>query len=400
MDPLTEPSVPAIQIELAVEVERQPGSLRVDGSLDFREVNFTPTVRPGQVLARAVQALVPPSPDGSPPATLPRAGDGVAEQLEGGAVVYRASSSGVVHWENGVLSVVRELQIDGPVSYQTGNLEFDGDVAIRGPVVQGFSVKATGAVTIGGAIEPGAMVRAEGDLTVAGGILGHRTQAAAAGSVRTLFVHEAQVAADGDLLIGRTAYMARLRAGGRIRVGNGTAGTGALVGGQAWAGTSIEAGELGGPSHPATAVMAGVDPQKARELDRIRQQADLAHVRLLQLVQRFGLTTLDVDQIRNMIAAAVGPRRKVLVNRARQLGELAQAYRQLVVERRTLAAELTTRVQGAEIKVYGAVHPGVEVRLGEHRHVVAQPLAGAQFRVIGDELVHHLAAESPQEAAA
>ena len=150
---------------------KKGGTIQEDGSIDLRERNAAVGVEKDQLLGELV-----PATEGRPGATVTgaeleavdgaeidfEAGENVRSEGDGEAVKFFAETSGNVDVAEGVIKVNLVLDVSGDVNYETGNLDVEGDVAIKGSVATGFTVKASGSVTIGGMIESGAQVHAGG----------------------------------------------------------------------------------------------------------------------------------------------------------------------------------------------------------------------------------------------
>lgn len=97
------------------------------------------------------------------------------------------------------ISVDPRLEIKGGVGVQTGDIEFDGTVQIKGDVEQGFKVKATGDIEIKGSVN-GAEVNGR-NVYISGGITGaDRAKVYAEHDVRTAFAESALIEAGNDIL--------------------------------------------------------------------------------------------------------------------------------------------------------------------------------------------------------
>lgn len=384
-------------VEMFVDTARRSGTEREDGSIDFREVNFTPSVTAGQLLATSkppsrgqpgmdVKGVEVAARDGED-RTL-QAGENVRVASEGKSQQFYATVDGAVTLSGSTVTVVQLLAIRGDVSFNTGNLDFGGEIFIDGSVVQGFTVKAGGNVSVSGTVEPGAQVSSGADVSVGRGIVGRRTKVWAKGSVRAQFVQEATVSADQDIVLGSFAYHARLRAGGRVAVSRTTGSrSGSIMGGRTWARAGMEAYVAGSTGGTPTPLVAGLGPDEARVLDRTERDIESTSGHMQRLLEQFGLEHVYLDHIRNMIRAATGPRRKLLANRARQLGEFAQQYHDLLADRRRLRDELDTDAERLEIRVYDTAFPGVSIRIGEYQCKLSGPVGAARFHVDGERLV-------------
>jgi uncharacterized protein (DUF342 family) len=87
--------------------------------------------------------------------------DGTLVALQGGLLIRSASAA----W------IGKVLEIPGDVDFTSGNIDFDGDIAIRGGIKDTFKVKATGSVIVDGPIGA-ATIECGGDLIVRYGAAG------------------------------------------------------------------------------------------------------------------------------------------------------------------------------------------------------------------------------------
>jgi uncharacterized protein (DUF342 family) len=249
-------------------------------------------------------------------------------------------------------------------------------------------VKAGGNITVSGLVEDGAEVSAGGDLAVGRGIQGRRTRVVAQASVRSPFVQEATVLARGDILLGNYAYHAQLRSGGEVIVNKGAGSRGgSLIGGQTWALKRIDAHLAGTLNGVSTVLVAGLDAEQAKHLDQLKHNIEECSAHMVRLLDHFGLTAIDVKHIRKMIAASVGPRRKILARHAQQLGQVVQTYRTLLAESSRLELQFSAHLQRAEIRIHEIAYYGVEVRIGGHKRRLRKEVEAPCFHVAGDQLL-------------
>ena len=68
--------------------------------------------------------------------------------------------------ENGTLHVYETPSFSGDIDFQSGNVDFSGDVFISGSVLSNFTVKAQGSIFVHGMVEAGAHLHSEGDIIV------------------------------------------------------------------------------------------------------------------------------------------------------------------------------------------------------------------------------------------
>lgn len=181
------------------------GKIKSDGSMDFRERGNIPFVTKGVLLAEKSMPM-----DGRPGTDVSgieipvaqavdvifRAGPGTRSS-DDGLMIY-ADSDGQPHLDAmGNVSVFRELTIDGDVDFETGNIDFKGNIVVSGVVKEGFSVR--GATLTAGQIE-GAEIELTGDLNVEGGIIDAKL-IRVQGSVQAKYVNNSVIRAFGNLMV-------------------------------------------------------------------------------------------------------------------------------------------------------------------------------------------------------
>jgi uncharacterized protein (DUF342 family) len=152
-------------------------------------------------------------------------------EMEGGASCATAEVSG----ESGpkmqhTVAVRPVAQISGDVNYETGNLDFKGNVEIKGSVLSPFIVKASGDIRIGETVESGAQVYGEANLVVRLGIVGENTVVKVEGNITAKFIQDATVSAGGNIAAGSYIRSANVSSQSSVTV----EGSGGAVG-ASWA---------------------------------------------------------------------------------------------------------------------------------------------------------------------
>ena len=167
-----------------------------------------------------------------------------------------ATQAGHVEYVGKTFQVKAVLEIDDNVDYSTGNINYMGDVHIRGRVCSGFSVRAAGNITVDGVVES-ATVEAGGDLIVAKGIVGNTDSIVRAdGSVFAKYLENSIVHArqnlQADCIVNSEVY-----SDGEIQV---RSGRGIIVGGRIRAAKKVSAKVVGSKSESQTRIYLGGEP--------------------------------------------------------------------------------------------------------------------------------------------
>ncbi len=194
-----------------------PGKIREDGSMDFRDRGEVPFVHQGDLLVTYTAPTFgsdgidvfgePIEPD---PVNDPVFIDGVGTRLSpDGQTLLAALDGQPALSPAGEVSVSPELVIDGDVDFETGHIEFKGNVVVKGCVKPGFSVQC---IQLTAQEIQGATITIQGDLCVTAGIT--EAQVIAQGNVFCKFVNRAKILAFGNLMVGREIMDAHVEISG------------------------------------------------------------------------------------------------------------------------------------------------------------------------------------------
>lgn len=172
------------QVSYLAQAEKKP-VINEDGKADYFDMNFLKEIHEGSWLGEKIPAKEGVDGTNLYGETVKAApGDDITlkydpktayEIEEGGKIVLRSKTKGVIGEVNGVLSVLKHLVVDGDVGIETGNLKFDGSIQVKGTVMAGYSVIASGDVSIEGkdGVNSAELIKsAEGDVFIKGGIFG------------------------------------------------------------------------------------------------------------------------------------------------------------------------------------------------------------------------------------
>ncbi len=231
--------------------------------VDYTSLNLVQSAAEGDVICEAVPPTnaVPgrtvldkeiPGRDGKA-AALPKGRN--TEISEDGSKLL-ASTSGRVEFSGRSFQIKSMLDVEGNVDYSTGNINFLGDVHIRGDVCSGFSVRSVGNITVDGVVEAGT-VEAGGDLIVAKGIVGNKeTIVRSHHNIYTKYLDNGIVHVRENLYTDSILH-SEVYCDGEIQV---ISGRGTIVGGTVRAAKGINAKVVGNRSESTTNVMLGGQP--------------------------------------------------------------------------------------------------------------------------------------------
>lgn len=205
--------------------ERKPQILE-NGRADYFDMNFIYEIEKGAWLGEKIfpQPGVPgknvfgeeiPAKDGN---DLPFQYDSssIYTEEEDGKLVIRALEGGVINQTNGTLSVDNHLYIKNDVGIETGNLEFNGSITIKGTILPGYTVVASGDISIEGLDGVTGAKHIEstsGDIYIRGGIFGNdETVVKAGGNIYIKHTNGSALYAKKDIFIGSYSMGSNIKA--------------------------------------------------------------------------------------------------------------------------------------------------------------------------------------------
>jgi len=373
-----EPKRDGVDAELVYYVEAnrklQPKE-KDDGTIDFKDIGIVQEVKKGAVLCEKK-----PRTEGTPGTDVrgrqiaPSAGKdkvlhtGKNTVLSDDGLKLTAELDGHVTIVGGKINVLNVFTVDGNVSTVTGNINFSGNVVVRGDVLQGFSVNATGDVTINGMVES-AKVSAGGSLVIRGGFYGGTAgELEVGGNAACMFISGGKVSVNGDL---ETTYIinSQIKCGKDVRI----TGKGLIRGGHVMAKTSITVNFIGNESGTPTVIEVGNDPYIPQRFKEV--SAEMAgyakNIADLELGVKSLLKAKEVGQLTPERAAALS---KALDT----LQQLKAAHTEIREEHEILEKQISELGYGT-VNVRKTAYPDVKIIIGPDSTTLQVPHSFVAF---------------------
>ena len=175
---------------------------------------------------------------------------------------------GRVEYVNSKVNVDKVYIVDGDLDE---NINFVGDVIVKGNVLSKRSIKTRGNVEVYGVVE-GASIEASGNINIRKGIVGAKRCAVKCGSdITAKFIENATVYAKGNIVVDVILH-GDVSAGGNVIV---KGRKGQIIGGRVRVGGDVIAYSIGTPMHIPTYIEVGVDIamlQQCVQLERKMQE--------------------------------------------------------------------------------------------------------------------------------
>ena len=352
---------------LVYHFERRSGAqMKADefGNVDYRDLGLIQNVEKGVIVAdifeetkgkpgKDVRGIEIPQYPGKP-AKL-SVGNGIALSEDGKHLM--TAVAGNLRWNKDHFVVDKEIVVSGDVDLSVGNIDFIGDVIIKGHVNEGFTVKSAGNITISGNVT-GAVLEAQGNINAKLGFVSSKVTAH--GDISVNFGENSEITCDGAIkaqsFIGCTVYC-----GGPLSV---VGGKSVIVGGKYTCLSDIEVNYIGSDAYVRTLVVLGNIAVLAEELGDLKKKLKEYEGQLQQL--ELVCTTLQQQKK----IAPLPPERDEMLKRSikAKFGHMG-----LIKETHDRIAEIEHEIEDTNdlcIKLKRAVFPGVTVRINNSQLVI------------------------------
>jgi len=256
------------------------GGLSTNGTIDFKERGEIPYVEEGTVLAEKIPMLesrrghniygdeieIIPGKD-----IAIKFGKG-AKLSEDGFKVLAAVQGFPKYSLSGYVFVLQEYVTEGDVDYETGHIDYAGNINIKGRVKSGFKVKGNDIQAI--ALDGGSL-NADGDIRIAGGI--NEGKIYARGNVYAKFILKSEVLCMGDVVINKEIVDTDVECSGSCVVENGN-----IISSKIAAKMGVKTRNIGTEKTDPNVIKVGHDAFTEKELEKNRSLAD----RLKEQIER------------------------------------------------------------------------------------------------------------------
>ncbi|MGN1120299.1 MAG: FapA family protein [Oscillospiraceae bacterium] len=262
-----------------------------------------------------------------------------------------AAVDGNLVYNNGAFCVEEELIIKEDVDVSSGNIDFIGNVVIRGSVFEGFKVTSKKNITVNGSVN-GAELSAQGDITVKLGVVNSVINAK--GSVKAGFCENSKITADKNVesasFVGGEVF-----AGGNISA----TGKGVMVGGKYTALDNIEAGTVGSDNYTRTLITLGNNAVLSEERDTLQRSIAEMEGKIDQLGKILDTLT-ELAKKSKLSPEREQLKAEAVRNRLKMQMEIKKNTQRIEQINQTLLVNQTL-----SISVRKAFYPGVTLRIND-----------------------------------
>jgi uncharacterized protein (DUF342 family) len=355
-----------------------------DGKVDFKEVMSISNVRKGQLIAELIPAL-PGTPGQAVTGEIIHAKDGKEARFKVGknvvmdpkqTALYAATDGMVAQTDRDKINVFPVYEVNGDVDYNTGNIEFFGTVVIRGSVLSGFKIRASGDIRITGSVE-GADLEAEGSIEISAGILGHNKGVIRAGKrVKSSFIQDATVIAE-EVIVSLSIMHSYVHATHSV-ICKGSKGL--IVGGVIQAGEYVEARTVGNSMSTVTVIEVGVLPEMRNELVQLRTQLRAMNENIEKSEKVLAL--LDHQAASGQLTPEKVSMRVKLNHTKKQYLEEQGSFKERVLE----IEKSLEDSEKAKVEVVSTIYGGAKIVIGRYTKFIKDPVSRIKFQLMEGDI--------------
>lgn len=299
-------------------------------------------------------------------------GQGTELVNEGTEII--ASIDGNLVFANGAFCIEESLLIRGDVDVSSGNIEFIGDIIIKGNVLEGYKVTSNKNITINGSVTNGTVI-ADGNIHVKLGSINSEIRSEK-GSIKLDFCENSRIYAaenvEGSAFVGGEVF-----AGKCIIAG----GKGIMMGGKYTALENITASVIGSESYAKTLVTLGNNAVLNEEMEGHKRHIAEMEDKLDQL----GKIITALAEIAK-VSKLTPEREQMKVEAMRSRFQLQGEIKRLNVRISEIETTLE-RKQNLSVSCKKAFYPGVTLRINSFIYQVNTMTPHSRATIGDDEIV-------------
>ncbi|MFS0865080.1 DUF342 domain-containing protein [Fredinandcohnia sp. 179-A 10B2 NHS] len=354
----------------------------VNDVFNFRNVRKIPSVKKGQLIA----TIVPPT-EGKPGKDVfgneIRAFKGKPYRLKLGENTIEnngkifAAIDGQVSTAKNKVGVLPLFEVEGDLSLKVGNIDFIGNVTVRGNVPSDYSIKAGGDLSIHGIVE-GATIEAGGSVFISGGVVGfNKANIKANGDIIASFINQSKVSAGKNIEVTGSILHSECVAGDSV-----VSLTGNIIGGRISAGANVTARDIGNELHTKTEINMGTNNHLFEEEEK-RTYNDIALLKndlqkldviFQKLADKYKQTSsLSEEEI--ILLKRQNITKEELIHKVTLLEEELHEIKEKLQD--------TTRYN---VVVEGSLYPNVYIHFGKYQRISNQLFHRVKIQLVNKEI--------------
>lgn len=284
---------------------------------------------------------------------------------------------GQVSVEPKVIHVFPMYDVHGDLDLSVGNVDFIGNVNIRGNVPSGYEVKAKGDIRVHGSVES-AYLYSEGSIFIQQGVVAQNAGIIEAKEqVIVGFLNQANVVAGGDVSVSTSILHSKVEAEGFVFCKQGK---GNIVGGSISSGKGIEVNEVGNHMSTPTKLFIGMSERVHNSEKKYKEELDEAQIDMQKLAVLLKKLTEKEK------SSSLSGKEKIMKLRIHK--SLSETNDKLNKAKEKLLDmhDMFENQETVQIRVYRTMYSNTDLHFGKYRRKIVTKHERVLFRIERSEI--------------
>ena len=278
---------------------------------------------------------------------------GLNTKLNDEGTKISAAVDGNLVFKEGTFSVEDVVTINGDVDSLVGNIDFLGNVIIKGEIGEGFKVSSKQNITVFGNVT-GASIEAGGSIIIKKGCI--NSKLLAHGDINVEFCEHSTVTCDGSLT-GKSFLICDVYCGGNFSV---KGSQGSVMGGKYTSLKGFEVQNIGSKTYTPTEIIIGDNAVLTKEKEQLKKQIDSIESKITSNTQVIDFLNEKKKQLHHLPE----DKEELLGTSVRNRLMLGMEKKKIVKRISEIETSLQVK-QHLSIQCKGTVFPGVRVVMND-----------------------------------
>ncbi|WP_058307790.1 FapA family protein [Gracilibacillus massiliensis] len=275
---------------------------------------------------------------------------------------FIATSSGQLSVGDSIINVYPLYEVNSDLSLETGNIDFNGSVTIRGNIPTGYKVKAKGDVAVYGIVEA-SFIEAGGNVLIREGIAGMEKAVISAGEdLEVGYINQAEVYAGNNLKVRKSIMHSTCVAQGDILCQNGS-----IIGGSCSAGKVIEVKTIGNMANSKTELAFGISKKTVDRISNLQKKQK----ELKENKAKLKVLGDQLQQKKDAVGELLAKERIMLLKQRNMYEKTVEQLSEIQEELKELQFEIGN-FQDMKLIVKNKAFENVELIFGKYKRVLHQ----------------------------
>lgn len=350
------------------------------GNVNHRELNLIQNVASGRQIAKKMSPIpgkpgknIHGEPIAPPLGKEPTINLGKNVSLSQDGQYIIATHSGHAQLIGNTISVEQIYMVHGDVDYSTGNIHFMGSVLVKGNVLDGFNIEASGDIEIHGTVGRCNII-GENNILIHQGIYGkNEGTIKSGGDIYAKFIDNAKLFAGRNVIIHKEILNSEVVAKNKIQCKGKRS---SIVGGKLYAGEQIAANVIGNDNYITTSLEINISPEILISYNNLNEEKIKTIEEIKKLNQNYNVLKEKERRLRGNLPLEQKKRKAIVV---KSLKIAINTLKDLNEEIKKLKEMIDDHDSEGSILIYDSIYPEVSININNAFYKNTSRMRKVQF---------------------